>query len=90
MTRAVHSGFSSAAVPRLMRVAPVPSARSTEASSRMPPDSSTLTPLAASSAVTSASRTAFEPRPKAASRSTRWIHSAPPAYQSSAAESGSP
>ena len=33
---------------------------------------------------------AFEPRPKAASRSTRWIHSAPPACQSRAATTGSP
>ena len=33
---------------------------------------------------------AFEPRPKAASRSTRWIHSAPSACQASAAASGAP
>ena len=64
MTRAVHSGFSRAAVPRLMRVAPVPSARSTDASSRMPPDSSILTPLATSSAVTSASSDRVGPAPE--------------------------
>ena len=43
-TLAAHSGFSRAAVPRLMRLAPVASARSKPASSRMPPDSSMLTP----------------------------------------------
>src|SRR5690606_10187930 len=87
MTFAVHSGFSSAAVPRLTRRAPVASARSSDASSRMPPESSTWT---SRRATTSASRSALEPRPNAASRSTRWIHSAPPDCQSSAAASGSP
>ena len=41
IARAHHSGSSSAAVPRLTRAQPVASARSSEASSRMPPDSST-------------------------------------------------
>ncbi len=42
MTERTQSGSSSAAVPMLTRVQPVASAAASEASSRMPPDSSTL------------------------------------------------
>ena len=41
IARAVHSGFSRAAVPRFTRRQPVARARSSDASSRIPPDSST-------------------------------------------------
>ena len=87
MTMRTHSGFSSAAVPMLTRAHPVPSARASESSSLMPPDSSTLT---SSLLTTSASRSAFDPRPNAASRSTRWIQDAPARCQPSAASIGSP
>ena len=40
--------------------------------------------------VTSASSSRLLPRPKAASRSTKWIHSAPPSCHANAAASGSP
>src|SRR5215470_538671 len=80
-------GRSSAAVPTLTRAQPVPSAAPSDASSRIPPDSSTAM---SSRLTTPASSTALDPRPKAASRSTRWIHSAPAACQASAAASGSP
>ena len=46
MTFATHSGVSRAAVPRLTRVQPVARAAASEASSRMPPDSSTLMSIA--------------------------------------------
>ena len=69
------------------RAQPVASAASSDSSSRMPPDISTLTSRVPT---TSASSAAFEPRPNAASRSTRWIHSAPSDCQASAAASGAP
>jgi len=87
ITARTHSGRSSAAVPMLTRAQPVASAAASEASSRMPPDSSTAT---SSLPTTSASSPALEPRPNAASRSTRWIHCAPASCQASAAWSGSP
>src|SRR4051812_37696196 len=87
MIRRHHSGFSSAAVPMLTRAQPVASAAASESSSRMPPDSSTLT---SSLEVTSASSAWLEPRPNAASRSTRWIHSAPALCQAMAASYGAP
>ena len=78
---AAHSGFSSAAVPRLMRLAPVVERGSRDSSSRMPPESSMLTPRDLADRPSSGSR-ALLPRPNAASRSTRWIHSAPWSAQS--------
>ena len=87
MTERTQSGFSSAAVPMLTRAQPVPSARASDSSSLMPPDISTGT---SSLRTTSASRSAFDPRPNAASRSTRWIHEAPARCQASAASIGSP
>ncbi|OLS98032.1 hypothetical protein BJF90_41685 [Pseudonocardia sp. CNS-004] len=87
MARAHHCGSSSAAVPRFTRAHPVDRARSSDASSRMPPDSSTAT---SSSPTTPASSSALEPRPNAASRSTRWIHSAPSRCHCSAASQGAP
>ena len=68
MTFAVQSGFSIAAVPKLTRLQPVARARSRDASSRMPPESSTfistleITPLIKSKLL---------PVPNAASRSTK-------------------
>ena len=85
--RAHHCGFSSAAVPRLTRAQPVASAADSDSSSRMPPDNSTAT---SSLPTTSASSSRFEPRPNAASRSTRWIHSAPSRCQVIAASSAEP
>ena len=82
-----HVGVSRAAVPRLTRAQPVPSAASSEASSRMPPLISTRT---SSSPTTRASSSRFEPRPKAASRSTRCTHSAPSRCHCRAASTGSP
>ncbi len=87
ITSAHHSGRSSAAVPMLTRVHPVDSARSRLSSSRMPPDSSTCNRICE---VTSAMISALSPRPNAASRSTRWIHSAPASCQRWAAARGSP
>ena len=87
IARAHQSGSSSAAVPMLTRAHPVASAALSEASSRMPPDSCTRT---SSSATTAASRSALSPRPNAASRSTRWIHSAPSRCQARAASRGAP
>src|SRR3954453_3980511 len=86
-TRSHHWGSSSAAVPMLTRAAPVASARRNDSSSRIPPESSTSP---ASRRTTPASSSAFDPRPKAASRSTRCTHSAPSFCQASAASSGSP
>ena len=86
-TRSHQSGSSSAAVPMLTRAAPVASAARSDSSSRIPPDSSTLT---SSRPITSASSAALEPRPNAASRSTRWTHAAPSRCQASAASTGSP
>ena len=54
---------------------------------RIPPDISTST---SSSPTTRARSPALLPRPNAASRSTRWIHSAPCCCQVNAAASGSP
>ena len=71
---AVQSGFSRAAVPMLTRAHPVAKAASSDSSSRMPPETSTAT---SSRPTTSAIKASFEPRPNAASRSTKWIHSAP-------------
>ena len=87
IARAHHIGFSSAAVPILTRAQPVASAAVSDSSSRIPPDSSTLT---SSARTTSASNAALVPRPKAASRSTRWIHSAPSRCQVSAASRAVP
>ncbi len=87
MARAVHSGSSRAAVPRFTRRQPVASAASSDAASRMPPLSSTLM---SSLPTMPASRSRFDPRPKAASRSTRCSHSAPCSCQASAACQGSP
>jgi hypothetical protein len=85
---AAHSGFSSAAVPRLIRETPVSSAASSDASSRMPPDSSIFTPR--TERITLRITAPLLPRPNAASRSTRWIHSAPWLTKSAAASVGSP
>lgn len=74
MTLATQSGLSRAAVPRLTRVQPVARAAASEASSRMPPDSSTLMSRVS---VIPRTRSRLEPVPKAASRSTRCSHSAP-------------
>ena len=63
-----HSGRSRAAVPMFTRRHPVRRASSKDASSRIPPESSTST---SSTPMISASRAALEPHPKAASRSTR-------------------
>src|SRR5512146_2680722 len=60
MTERTQSGFSRAAVPMLTRAQPVPRARSSEASSLMPPDISTWTPTLRT---TSASRSALDPLP---------------------------
>src|ERR1700678_3126716 len=49
MTERTQSGFSSAAVPMLTLVQPLPSARGSESSSLIPPDSSTQTSTAGSS-----------------------------------------
>src|SRR3954447_9277845 len=83
----VQSGSSRAAVPRLTRAQPVARAVRRLASSRMPPESSTRTSRVRT---TPARSSRLEPRPKAASRSTRWIHSAPARAQARAAASGSP
>ena len=87
MTFAVHSGFSSAAVPKLTRLHPVAKARRRDSSSRIPPDSSTLI---STLLITSSSKAALDPIPKAASRSTRWIHCAPAATNSCATSMGNP
>src|ERR1022692_334114 len=87
MAARTQSGLSSAAVPTFTRVHLVASAAASDTSSRMPPDSSTAT---SSRCTTEASSAALDPRPNAASRSTRWIHCAPAACQASAACSGSP
>src|SRR3954470_5369056 len=82
-----HSGCSSAAVPMLTRRQPAFIAASRESSSRMPPLISTSMSRVPTIV---ASRSRLLPRPKAASRSTRWIHSAPASCQRSAASTGSP
>ena len=82
-----HSGRSRAAVPMLTRRHRVARALFRDSSSLIPPESSTLT---SSLLMMPASRSALEPRPKAASRSTRWIQAAPSSCHLSAAESGSP
>src|SRR3954471_15598163 len=87
MARAHHSGCSSAAVPMLTRRQPVAIAAERDSSSRIPPLISTSTSTVPTSAASSGR---LWPRPKAASRSTRWIHSAPPRCQFSAASTGSP
>ena len=66
---------------------PVASAAASDSSSRIPPDSSTAT---SSLPTTSASSSRLVPRPNAASRSTRWIHSAPSRCQVIAASSAEP
>ena len=87
MARAHQSGSRTAAVPRFTRAQPVASAATSDASSVMPPASSTST---SSSPITEASSSALEPRPNAASRSTRWIQRAPPACQARAASRAEP
>ena len=67
---------------------PVPSARPQRVA--RPGCRRTARPRRRAAPTTSASRSRFEPRPNAASRSTRWTHSAPAACQASAAASGSP
>ena len=89
MTEAVQSGFSRAAVPMFTRAAPASSAASSEASSRTPPDISMLT-LSPSSLTMARSWSRLLPVPNAASRSTRWIHSAPDSTHVRAASSGEP
>ena len=89
ITRAVHSGFSSAAVPMFTRAAPASSAASSEASSRTPPDISMFT-ASPSSATIRRSCARLSPVPKAASRSTKWIHCAPASTHVRAASSGEP
>ena len=71
----------------LTRRQPAAIAAASESSSRMPPLIST-----SMSRVPTifASSSRFSPRPKAASRSTRWIHSAPASCQRRAASTGSP
>ena len=71
----------------LTRAQPVARARSSDWSSRIPPETSTLS---RSWEVTSAMISELWPRPNAASRSTRWIHSAPASCQRCAAARGSP
>ena len=71
----------------LTRRQPVASAASSDSVSRMPPESSTCR---SSRPTIEAMRSRLLPRPKAASRSTRWIHSAPCSCQRSAASHGSP
>ena len=85
--RRAHSGSSSAAVPMLTRRQPVASAASSDSSSRIPPEISTSM---SSRPTISARSSRLVPRPNAASRSTRWIHSAPGSCQRSAASTGSP
>ena len=87
IARAHHCGFSSAAVPMFTRAQPVARAARRDSSSRIPPDNSTLT---SSDATTSASSSRLLPRPNAASRSTRWIHSAPSRCQVRAASRAEP
>src|SRR3954454_6533628 len=82
-----HSGCSRAAVPMLTRRQPVAIAAASDSSSRMPPLSSTRT---STRPTIEASSSRLWPRPKAASRSTRWIHSAPASCQRRAASTGSP
>ena len=73
IARAHHAGSSSAVVARTTRAQSVDTAHSSEWSSRMPPANSTAT---SRFPITDASSSALEPRANAASRSTRWIHSA--------------
>ena len=87
MARAHHSGVSRAAVPMLTRRQPVAIAAASDSSSRMPPLISTSM---SSRPTISACSSRLCPRPKAASRSTRWIHSAPASCHRSAAATGSP
>ncbi len=86
--RAALEKGAGAAVPRLMRRAPLSRAASRVASSRMPPDSSMFT--FRNCLMTLRRIGAFVPRPKAASRSTRWIQLAPCDTHSPAASRGSP
>ena len=69
------------------RAQPVASARASDSSSRIPPDISTSM---SSLPTTSASSGAFDPRPNAASRSTRCTQDAPADCHASAAVTGSP
>src|SRR4051794_41138481 len=87
MALAHHSGCSRAAVPMLTRRQPVAIAASSDSSSRMPPLISTL--MSRLPTIRACSSRLW-PRPNAASRSTRWIHSAPASCQRSAASTGSP
>ena len=82
-----QSGFSSAAVPMTTRAQPVASAA---VSDGVVADPAGQLDRTSSRPISAASCGALEPRPKAASRSTRWIHSAPASCQASAASSGSP
>src|SRR3954452_15068209 len=82
-----QAACSRAAVPMLTRRQPVAIAAVSDSSSRMPPLISTWM---SSRPTISASSSRLWPRPKAASRSTRWIHSAPRRCQFSAASTGSP
>ena len=74
-------------MPMLTRRQPAFIAASSESSSRMPPLISTSMSRVPTIV---ASRSRLWPRPNAASRSTRWIHSAPASCQRSAASTGSP
>ena len=87
ITDAHQSGRSRAAVPMLTRVQPVARAAASVSSSRMPPDSSTSM---SSAATTEVMRSRLEPRPKAASRSTRWTQRAPTRCQRSADSTAPP
>src|SRR3954454_9509339 len=87
IAEAHQAGCSSAAVPMLTRRQPVAIAAESDSSSRIPPLISTSTSTVPT---ISASSARLWPRPKAASRSTRWIHSAPRPCQFSAASTGSP
>ena len=71
----------------LTRRQPVAIAAASDSSSRMPPLISTRMSRAPT---ISACSSRLWPRPNAASRSTRWIHSAPASCQRSAASTGSP
>ena len=72
---------------RFTRRAPYSKARLKDSSSLIPPVSSTLI---GSCAVIDSSSAAFEPRPKAASRSTKCSHCAPASTNERAASSGVP
>ena len=82
-----HSGSSSAAVPRLTRAQPVASARLERG---VVADAAGQLDGHVQLADDVGQQLGLQPRPNAASRSTRWIHSAPSRCQASAASSGSP